>query len=79
MIKVSVKTLFKDKAWIHQKYLRKAIAEQVGIEIEYQGKVMIVGKERIKPDLWEKNPRVFNDKVTNEHYYIWGLHFVETK
>jgi len=73
---IQIKTLFKDKAWIHPKYLNIAKMTGGGLILKYKGKVMTIQPEMIDRKYWQKGDREFKDKFSGEPYYIYGIHFV---
>jgi hypothetical protein len=77
---IPIKTLWNGKAWVHQKYLRRAKLLKEGLVLEYKGKIMTVEPERIDPLFWTKGDREFRDQFNGgEPYYLWGIHFVDDK
>lgn len=76
-IPISIKTLFAGKAWVHKKYLNRAVHLGCGIKLTYRKKTMTIPNERIKPEFWTKGDREFKDQFNGEPYYLYGIHFVD--
>ena len=79
MINLPIKTLFAGKAWVHQKYLRRAKLLKTGLVLKFKRKTMTIPPEKIDTLFWTKGDREFRDFYSGEPYYLWGIHFVDDK
>lgn len=78
MITKKVSTKFDGKVWLHEKYLRKAIANGESLLIVFDGKEMTVTPEDIKTKRrrFVKGDTEHENKWGPGSYYLYGTEFI---
>jgi len=76
---LDVKTLWKDKVAIRDKYIDELKKSQEDLQINLQGKKMTVMFDDLEKRIAFRSPRPFYDKFSKKSHYLYYFNWVEDR